>query len=83
LLNGSLFTRDFLSEGIRQTAAWTALDETAVAAVQPRLTTLFAAIGRAALDPNVWSGRASQEVRDLLTSHRSNSAGVAAMPQDC
>jgi hypothetical protein len=44
LLNGGLFTRDFLIEGIRETAAWTALDDAAVAQVHTRLGALFAAI---------------------------------------
>ena len=41
MLNGSLFTRDFLIEGIQDTAAWTGLDDVAIATVHARLTPLF------------------------------------------
>jgi hypothetical protein len=44
LLNGGLFTRDFLIEGIRETEAWAAIDDAEVAKVRTRLVALFAAI---------------------------------------
>jgi hypothetical protein len=44
VLNGSLFTRDFLIEGVRETAAWNALDDAVIATVRARLTGLLAAI---------------------------------------
>jgi hypothetical protein len=46
LLNGGLFTRDFLIEGICEQEAWIALDDAAVAAIRTRLTTLFSAFGK-------------------------------------
>jgi hypothetical protein len=46
LLNGGLFTRDFLIEGIRGAGAWPALDETAVAGVRTRLNTLLSAFDK-------------------------------------
>ncbi len=46
MLNGSLFTRDFLTEGIRDTAVWQALDDGMVSAVRGSLSRLLAAFGR-------------------------------------
>jgi hypothetical protein len=46
VLNGSLFTHDFLIEGIRDAAAWTALDGRTVAALHARLTALFTTFGK-------------------------------------
>jgi hypothetical protein len=46
LLNGGLFTRDFLIEGICEQEAWMALDGAAVAAIRSRLITLFSAFGK-------------------------------------
>lgn len=46
MLNGSLFTRDFLIEGVRGSAAWTSLADTEIAKVRNRLTALFAPLGR-------------------------------------
>lgn len=44
MLNGGLFTRDFLIEGVRETAAWAALNDAEVDKVRTRLAALFAAI---------------------------------------
>ena len=46
MLNGGLFTRDFLIEGICEQEAWTSLDDVAVAAIRARLITLFSAFGK-------------------------------------
>jgi hypothetical protein len=46
LLNGGLFTRDFLVEGIRDTDAWKMLDESVVAVVRSRLTALFSTFSK-------------------------------------
>ncbi len=46
MLNGSLFTRDFLIEGIRDTDAWVALDESTVGIARARLAALFATFGK-------------------------------------
>lgn len=46
MLNGGLFTRDFLTEGIRGTAAWAALEDAAVAGARQRIDELVAAFGR-------------------------------------
>jgi hypothetical protein len=46
LLNGSLFTRDLLIEGIRDTDAWMRLDESTVAVVRARLAALFATFSK-------------------------------------
>lgn len=46
MLNGSLFTRDFLIEGIRDTAAWAALDPATVATLDAGLSALFATFGK-------------------------------------
>ena len=46
MLNGSLFTRDFLNEGIRDTDAWMTLNELTVAVVRARLAALFATFGK-------------------------------------
>jgi hypothetical protein len=46
LLNGGLFTRDFLIEGICEQEAWITLDHAAVAAIRTRLIALFTAIGK-------------------------------------
>jgi hypothetical protein len=46
LLNGGLFTRDFLIEGIRSTAAWVALNDATVAGIRARVDALFAAFGK-------------------------------------
>lgn len=46
MLNGGLFTRDFLIEGICEQEAWIALDNVAVAAARTRLTALFSAFGK-------------------------------------
>jgi len=46
LLNGGLFTRDFLIEGIRSTAGWIALNDLAVADVRARVDALFASFGQ-------------------------------------
>jgi hypothetical protein len=43
LLNGSLFTRDFLLEGIRGTAAWSTLGDSNVAGFRSRCDPRFAA----------------------------------------
>jgi hypothetical protein len=42
LLNGGLFTRDFLLEGIRDAIAWKRLDDTILANVRDQLNALFA-----------------------------------------
>jgi hypothetical protein len=46
LLNGSLFTRDFLTEGICGTDAWAGLTEAALAALRMRLGALLSAFGK-------------------------------------
>jgi len=46
LLNGGLFTRDFLIEGIRETVAWTALDDVGIARTRNRLELLIATFGK-------------------------------------
>jgi hypothetical protein len=46
LLNGGLFTRDFLIEGIRDAGAWAALDDTTVAAINTRTEALFASFAK-------------------------------------
>jgi len=43
LLDGSLLTRDFLTEGIRETEAWAALDQAALARTRAAFDALFAA----------------------------------------
>ena len=43
MLNGGLFTRDFLIEGIQGTAAWDDLDETLVADLKTRIEVLLPA----------------------------------------
>jgi hypothetical protein len=45
LLNGSLFTRDFLTEGIRSTAAWSAMSDFIVTEARTRFDALFGAFG--------------------------------------
>ena len=45
MLNGGLFTRDFLIEGVCGTEAWAALDLPAIAQLQARLAALFARFG--------------------------------------
>ncbi|HEX2253434.1 MAG TPA: hypothetical protein VHQ65_09220 [Thermoanaerobaculia bacterium] len=42
-MQGKLFTRDFLDQGIRETDAWRALDDDQVAAFGDELRRLFAA----------------------------------------
>jgi hypothetical protein len=46
LLNGGLFTRDFLVEGIRSTSDFVALNDAVVAAIRARVDTLFAGFGQ-------------------------------------
>lgn len=46
MLNGSLFTRDFLIEGMRGTDAWAGLDEATAAAFRMRLESLLKAFGK-------------------------------------
>jgi hypothetical protein len=46
VLNGGLFTRDFLIEGICGTDAWTSLDDAAVALVRERLRALLSSFGK-------------------------------------
>jgi hypothetical protein len=46
LLNGNLFTRDFLVEGIRDTDAWGALDDAYVNGTRRRVEGLFTAFTR-------------------------------------
>ena len=46
MLNGGLFTRDFLIEGIRGTSAFIALNDAAVAVVRARVDALFASFGK-------------------------------------
>ena len=45
LLNGGLFTRDFLIEGIRDEAAWKRLDDAILANMHGRLDALFGSFG--------------------------------------
>jgi hypothetical protein len=46
LLNGGLFTRDFLIEGIRSTAAWVDLTDIAVVDIRARVEALFATFSK-------------------------------------
>jgi hypothetical protein len=46
LLDGGLFTRDFLIEGIRDTPAWMALDDGIVTVARDRCNALFASFGK-------------------------------------
>ena len=46
MLSGGLFTRDFLIEGIRDTAAWNSFDSTALADLRDRLETLFGSFSK-------------------------------------
>jgi hypothetical protein len=46
LLSGSLFTRDFLVEGVAEAPAWQRLDDSAMASLHGRLQDLFAAFAR-------------------------------------
>jgi hypothetical protein len=46
LLNGGLFTRDFLLEGIRDAPAWKRLDNAVLANVRDRLNALFVNFGK-------------------------------------
>jgi hypothetical protein len=46
VLNGSLFTRDFLIEGICGTDAWAALADRTVAGVRERLDAMLSAFGK-------------------------------------
>jgi hypothetical protein len=45
LLNGSLFTRDFLTQGVCGTDAWAALDDVAASELHTRLSALLAPFG--------------------------------------
>lgn len=46
MLNGRLFTRDFLIEGICETPPWKGLDNSALQQIRDRLDTLFAGFNR-------------------------------------
>jgi hypothetical protein len=46
LLDGSLFTRDFLIEGIRDTPAWMVLDHRTLAGARDRFNALFTSFGK-------------------------------------
>jgi hypothetical protein len=46
LLNGGLFTRDFLTEGICGTEAWAGIDDAAVAGIRAQLDALLSAFGK-------------------------------------
>lgn len=46
MINGGLFTRDFLIEGVCGTEEWGKLDDSAVASICTRMETLFTAFGK-------------------------------------
>ena len=46
MLNGGLFTRDFLIEGIRSEGAWERLDEAILDCLRNRLDVLFSSFGK-------------------------------------
>ena len=60
MLNGGLFTRDFLIQGICETDAWTALDEAAIAMLRTRLHGLLIALGK------IKNPREAETEKDLI-----------------
>jgi hypothetical protein len=60
LLKGGLFTRDFLIEGVRGTAAWQRLDDASLAGLRDRLETLFASFG------NIKNPNESETEKELI-----------------
>ena len=46
MLRGSLFTRDFLEDGIREAGAWAAMDDAELRRLHNVARDLFAALGR-------------------------------------
>ena len=60
MLNGGLFTRDFLIEGVRDTAAWQSLDDASLGHLRGRLETLFASFG------NIKNPNESETEKELI-----------------
>jgi hypothetical protein len=60
LLSGGLFTRDFLIEGVRDTAAWQSLNDATLGHLRDRLETLFASFG------NIKNPNESETEKELI-----------------